>query len=130
MNKKQARMLPPLTRIEPINITPMDMIDRAIGAGSDVETLNRLMDLQERHEANLGRKAFDLAIFLAKAEFGPIHKNRKVDFSNAKDRTNCEFGLVALTFRSPNSFSQPFVRRPRGFSQPAASAVDADYRTH
>ena len=72
-------------------ITPMDMIDRAIGAGSDVETLNRLMDLQERHEANMGRKAFDFAISLAKAEFGPIHKNRKVDFTSKAGRTNYAF---------------------------------------
>ena len=31
-------------------------------------------------------------------------------------------GLVALTFRSPNSFMQPFVRRPRAEMEKAAAS--------
>ena len=32
-------------------------------------------------------------------------------------------GLVALTFRSPNIFTQPFVQRPRDFRPPRRMAV-------
>ena len=38
-------------------------------------------------------------------------------------------GLVPLTFRSPNSFMQPFVQRPRGFFHPVTSVAVLDYRT-
>ena len=37
--------------------------------------------------------------------------------------------LVPLTFRSPNSFMQPFVQRPRGFFHPVRSVAVLDYRT-
>ena len=39
------------------------------------------------------------------------------------------FGLAPLTFRSPNSFMQPFVQRPRGFFHPVTSVAVLDYRT-
>ena len=39
-------------------------------------------------------------------------------------------GLVALTFRSLNSFKRPFVRMPRSFFHLATSAAVVDYRTH
>ena len=38
-------------------------------------------------------------------------------------------GLDPLTFRSPNSFMQPFVQRPRGFFHPVRSVAVLDYRT-
>ena len=38
-------------------------------------------------------------------------------------------GLVALTFRSLNSFRQPFVRRPRGFCHLTTSAAVVDCRS-
>ena len=37
-------------------------------------------------------------------------------------------GLVPLTFRSPNSFRQPFVQRPRDFCHLAMSVAAVDYR--
>jgi hypothetical protein len=69
-------------------LTPMMMIDRAVQSGASIEALERLMALQERWEANLGRKAFDNAIAQAKAEIPTIRKNRAVDFTSAKGRTN------------------------------------------
>lgn len=65
-----------------VALTPMDMIDRALSSGAGVEVIERLMGLQERWEANQGRKAFDYAIAQAKAEIPPIIKNREVDFTN------------------------------------------------
>lgn len=69
-------------------LTPMAMIDRALSNGSGIEVIERLMALQERWEANQGRKAFDRAIADAKAGIGPIIKDRRVDFTSAKGRTN------------------------------------------
>jgi hypothetical protein len=62
-------------------ITPMEMLDRAVSSGASVETLERLMNLQERWEANQARKAFDDAMAAAKAEIPTINKNRMVDFT-------------------------------------------------
>lgn len=63
-------------------ITPLAMIDRAIARGADVSLIERLMDLQERHETNIGRRAFDQAMAKAKAEIPPIIKNRHVAYAN------------------------------------------------
>jgi hypothetical protein len=72
----------------PAAVTPMDMIDRALVAGADPATLEKLLALQERWEANQGRKAFDEAMAAAKAEIPTIRKNRTVDFTSQKGRTH------------------------------------------
>lgn len=69
-------------------MTPMAMLDRAIAQGAGIETLEKLMGLQERWEANQARKAFDEAMAAAKAEIPTITKNREVDFTSTRGRTN------------------------------------------
>ena len=76
-------------------LTPMAMIARAIESGLSPEMMDKLMDLQERHERNLGRKAFDNAIAAAKAEIPTIGKNREVDFTSQKGRTNYKYEDLA-----------------------------------
>lgn len=73
---------------EPAAVTPMTMIDRALATGAAPETLEKLLALQERWEANQGRKAFDEAMAAAKAEIPTIRKNRTVDFTSQKGRTH------------------------------------------
>jgi len=83
---------------EPNVLTPLAMIDRALSSGASVEVLEKLMGLQERYDANMARKAFDAAVASAKGEIGPIFKDREVDFSSAKGRTNYRhesFGGIA-----------------------------------
>lgn len=69
-------------------MTPMAMLEAAVTSGAGVEMIDKLMALQERWEANQGRKAFDQAIAAAKAEIPPIIKNRTVDFTSQKGRTH------------------------------------------
>lgn len=76
-------------------VSPMAMIGQAINNGVSPEMLGQLMDLQERHERNLGRKAFDNAIAAAKAEIPPIIKAREVDFTSSKGRTNYQYEDLA-----------------------------------
>lgn len=71
-----------------VAVTPMDMIDRALATNADPQTLEKLLALQERWEANQGRKAFDEAMAAAKAEIPTIRKNRTVDFTSSKGRTH------------------------------------------
>lgn len=69
-------------------ITPMAMLATAIEKGMSTDVLEKLMALQERWEGNQARKAFDNAMAEARAELPVIFKNREVDFTSAKGRTN------------------------------------------
>lgn len=83
-----------------VSLTPMDMLNQAVSSGANIETLTKLMDLQERWEKNQARKAFDEAMAEAKAEIPPILKNRTVDFTSQKGRTNYrheDLGEIART---------------------------------
>lgn len=72
----------------PAPTTPMELLSRALERGADLTVLEKLMDLQERHERNQARKAFDDAMASARGEFPIIRKNRTVDFTSPKGRTN------------------------------------------
>jgi hypothetical protein len=81
-------------------LTPMDMLDRAIATGAGIDVLSKLMELNERWDRNQARKAFDQAMAEAKAEIPVILKNRTVDFTSAKGRTNYrheDFAEIART---------------------------------
>lgn len=64
------------TQTRAVVATPMEMIAQAINQGMDISVIDKLMTLQERYEANQGRKAFDKAIAAAKSEFKPVGRNR------------------------------------------------------
>lgn len=84
----------PSKEIAPVErqvITPMDMIMQALSSGAQMEVIEKLAALQERWQAIEARKAFDAAMADAKAEIKPILKNRKVDFTSAKGRTNYDY---------------------------------------
>lgn len=67
----------------------LSMIERAARDTSvDVDKFERLMAMQERVEAKLAVRAFNDAVASAKGEFGSIAKNRTVDFTSQKGRTN------------------------------------------
>jgi hypothetical protein len=81
-------------------VTPMRLLQIATEQGADIEKLSALMDLQLRWEKNQAKKAFDAAISAAKAEIPVIVKNREVDFTSQKGRTNYryeDFAEVART---------------------------------
>lgn len=52
----------------PVPMTPMDMLAAAVSQGADIDRLQKLMDLQERWEANNARRAFIEAFAAFKAE--------------------------------------------------------------
>jgi len=63
-------------------LTPMGVIDRALASNATPETLAKLLDLQERYEAGVARKAFNHAMAAVKAEIPVIQKNREVGFAH------------------------------------------------
>lgn len=78
----------PPQALRPVAMTPMDMLERAVSSGAGIEVIAKLMDLQERFDKTQARKAFDDAMASAKAEIPTIRKNREVDFTSQKGRTN------------------------------------------
>lgn len=81
-------------------LTPMAMLAQAIERGMSPDMIGKLMDHAERWEANNNRKAFDEAMAAAKSEIPLIIKNRQVDFTSQKGRTNYKYedlGEIART---------------------------------
>lgn len=79
---------------EPVPLTPMGMIQLAISKGADIDQLTKLMDLQDRHEKNEARKAFQVAFAKFKSEAikiarltdikdGPLKGKKYSDLSTA-----------------------------------------------
>jgi hypothetical protein len=69
------------------DIVPMDLVQRAVLQGAGVDVLKGLMELHERYEQFRSHKSYAAAIADAKAEFGPITKSRKVDYTTKFGRT-------------------------------------------
>lgn len=75
--------------------SPLAILQQAVLQGASMDMIEKLMALQERHEANEARKAFDQAMADAKAEIKPILKTKKVDFTSQKGRTNYDYEDLA-----------------------------------
>jgi len=61
--------------------TPGDLLRMAVEKGADLDQLQKLMDLQDRWEANEARKAFTVAMTGFKAEPVEILKRKNVSFT-------------------------------------------------
>lgn len=70
---------------EPVDLTPMEMLNRAVASGASTEVMTQLMGLQERYEKNQARRAFDAAMADAKAKIPVILKNKHVGFKAKTD---------------------------------------------
>lgn len=80
---------PPESRaIAVIPRNPMEVLALMIQRGAEMTVVEKMMDLQDRWEAKQARRAFDAAISEAKAKIKPIIRNREVDFTSQKGRTN------------------------------------------
>ena len=88
--KKQVRKLKPeenkvvatIPDAQPIEVTPMVMMQMAINEGSDIATMERLWALNEKVEAANAKKAYDFAMAKFKADPPTIEKDRHVEFGN------------------------------------------------
>lgn len=81
-------------------VTATDMLSQALTSGAGVDVIEKLMALRDRQEATMARRAFDEALAAAKAEIPVITKNRTVDFTSTRGRTNYaheDLGEIART---------------------------------
>ena len=65
-------------------LTPMDMLRIAVEKNADLDKLAKLMDLQERYEANQARKAFVEALSAFKANPPTVIKDKSASFGQGK----------------------------------------------
>lgn len=81
--------------VQPQEISPMALIQIAVSQGADIERLAKLMELQERWEANQARKAFGVAFSDFKSEAVTIVKNVTVKDGPLKGKKYADlFGVV------------------------------------
>lgn len=73
-----------MLRPEPVQVTPMQMLQVAMDRGADLDKLQQLMDLQRLWEANEARKAFVAAMTAFKANPPDIVKTKLVEYGNTK----------------------------------------------
>ena len=64
--------------------SPADLIQQAVAGGADLDKLSKLLDIQERWEANEAKKAFQVAMAAFKSNPPNIGKDKKVSFGNTK----------------------------------------------
>jgi len=69
-------------------ITPMQMLQIAVEKNADLDQLQKLMDLQERWEANEARKAYAVAFAAFKAAAPTVAKNKNVTYGEGKNQTS------------------------------------------
>jgi hypothetical protein len=75
----------------PAAITPMDMLNRAVSSGADLDMIEKLMNLQERWEAGNARKAFEHALAAAKGEIPIVIRNA----TGHNDKKYADFAAIA-----------------------------------
>lgn len=90
----------PATVEVPATLTPMQMAYQLIQNGAELGSVKEMLAMSRELAADQARRAFDAALSAAKAEIPPILKNRVVDFTSAKGRTNYrheDMGEIART---------------------------------
>lgn len=75
-------------------VTPMQMLQTALEKGADIDQMSKLMDMQERWEANEAKKAYVRAMTAFKAESTTITKDREVSYGNTYYRHASLAGIV------------------------------------
>lgn len=89
-----AQTARPLVAQQRAVATPAELLQIAVERGADLAYVQRLMDLQERHQANEARNAYNEAFAAFKAEAIRIIKNRTVTDGPLKAKKYAELFAV------------------------------------
>lgn len=74
--------------------TPMDLLRIAIDKNADLDKLQKLVELQERWEANEARKAYVAAMNEFRADPPVIYKEKQVNYETSKGTTSYKHALL------------------------------------
>ena len=86
--------------------TPADLLKIAVSQDVDIEKLEKLMEMQERWEAREAKKLFIQAMTKFRNECPAIIKNRAVDFTSSKGRTNYSYAGLPETIEQIKKLMQ------------------------
>lgn len=78
----------------PVSTTPSQLLAIAVQQGADLQKLEKLMELQERWEANEARKAWVVAMSAFKAHPPEIVKDKHVSFTTQKGTTSYDHATI------------------------------------
>jgi hypothetical protein len=124
------------TMVQPV--TPMDMLNRAVASGADIDVLEKLMSLQERWESANARKAFEQALAAAKGEIPIVIRNatghnekKYADFAAIAKAIDPILGRHGLSYRfktvqTEKSIMVTCVLFGHGHSEETALSAGAD----
>ena len=76
-------------------MTMPQVMQLAIEKEADVETIGKMMELQERYEANEARKAYHVAMTAFKADPPEINKDAHVNYTHSKGVTDYKHATLA-----------------------------------
>jgi hypothetical protein len=119
-------------------VTPMDMLNRAVASGADIDVLEKLMSLQERWESANARKAFEQALAAAKGEIPIVIRNatghnekKYADFAAIAKAIDPILGRHGLSYRfktlqTEKSITVTCVLFGHGHSEETALSAGAD----
>lgn len=98
----------------------MKLIEMCVNNGGDIVQLEKLMDLQERYENNIARKAFFESFSCFQSELPEIVKTGKVGYENKdgsftgyKHSTLADIGKAVSPVLSKHGLSYRFKQLPR-----------------
>ncbi len=74
--------------------TPMDLLQMAVTQGADLDKLQKLMELQERWEANMARKAFNASFAAFKSEAVTLLRTKEITDGPLKGKKHVELGGI------------------------------------
>lgn len=75
--------------------SPAELIRQAVSGGANLEQLEKLLNLQERWEANEAKKAYHKAMAAFKAEPPTIKKDKKVSYKTSTGTTSYTHATLA-----------------------------------
>lgn len=79
----------------PAQVTPTSVLAQAYEKGESIDTLTKLLELQERYERRESEKAFNLALASFKANPPKILKDKHVSFDTSKGKTEYSHASLA-----------------------------------
>jgi hypothetical protein len=74
----------------------LNVVALAVEKGADVATIEKMMELQERHEKNEARKAYVVAMTAFKADPPKIEKDKNVNFRSQKTGQVTDYNHATL----------------------------------
>ena len=102
VNDDQASQLP-------VMVSPhMRLIEMAVSGGADITQLEKLMDLQERYEANQAKKDFNAAMSTFQSMLPVIGKTGNVFYEGKNGKPNTDYDYFSARCKRRQGLSKGY----------------------